>query len=78
MSSFSNQVALITGAGSGIGRQLAVTLAGESDEIVGSGLRPPTVKANPAEVPPPGRGLRTVMLAVAALTRSAAGTLAVS
>ena len=39
-SSFANQVVLITGAGSGLGRQLALTLAGEGAAIAAVDIRP--------------------------------------
>jgi hypothetical protein len=51
------------------------TLLGESVVMVGTGSL--TVKLAAPEVPPPGFGLVTVMLTVAALTRSLAGTCAV-
>src|SRR5262245_498498 len=40
MNSFSNQVVLITGAGSGLGRQLAKLLAGEGAAIATVDLKP--------------------------------------
>ncbi len=40
MATFANQVVLITGAGSGIGRQLALTLAAEGAAIAAVDLRP--------------------------------------
>ena len=53
-----------------------VALVGDIDVIVGAGLLIGNVRA--PDVPPPGLGLVTVMLAVAALAMSAAGTCAVT
>jgi hypothetical protein len=52
----------------------ALALVGESEAIVGAGFV--TAKLAAPEVPPPGLGLVTVMLAVPVLTRSLAGTCA--
>jgi NAD(P)-dependent dehydrogenase (short-subunit alcohol dehydrogenase family) len=51
MSVFANQVVLITGAGSGIGRQLAVTLAGEGAAIAALDLAPEPLTALAAALP---------------------------
>jgi hypothetical protein len=56
----------------------ATTLAGISAEMAGSGLLAFTAKLAAFEVPPPGPGVTTVMLAVEALATSSAGTWAVS
>jgi NAD(P)-dependent dehydrogenase (short-subunit alcohol dehydrogenase family) len=50
MSSFAKQVILITGAGSGIGRRLALTLAGEAASIAAVDLRPEGLAALAAEL----------------------------
>jgi len=50
MGSFSNQVALITGAGSGIGRQLALTLSAEGASIAAVDLKPEPLAALAAEL----------------------------
>jgi NAD(P)-dependent dehydrogenase (short-subunit alcohol dehydrogenase family) len=50
MSSFAKQVILITGAGSGIGRRLALTLAGEGAAIAAVDLRPEGLAALAAEL----------------------------
>src|SRR5262245_51893979 len=51
MRSFANQVTLITGAGSGIGRQLALTLAGEGAVIAAVDLRPEPLDGLAAALP---------------------------
>lgn len=51
MSSFANRVALVTGAGGGLGRQLALLLAGEGAAIAGIDLRPEPLVALAAELP---------------------------
>jgi NAD(P)-dependent dehydrogenase (short-subunit alcohol dehydrogenase family) len=51
MHSFANRVALITGAGSGIGRQLAHTLAGEGAAIAAIDLQPEPLERLAAELP---------------------------
>jgi NAD(P)-dependent dehydrogenase (short-subunit alcohol dehydrogenase family) len=51
MSSFANQVILITGAGSGIGRQLALTLAAEGAAIAAVDLNADSLAALAAELP---------------------------
>ena len=40
MDSFANRVVLITGAGSGIGRQMALTLAAEGARVAALDLKP--------------------------------------
>jgi short-subunit dehydrogenase len=50
MSSFANQVVLITGAASGIGRQLALTLAAEGAAVAAVDLRPEPLTALMAEL----------------------------
>ena len=44
MAAFANQVAVITGAGSGLGRQLAMLLAGEGAAIAAIDLHPCCVR----------------------------------
>src|SRR5712672_1390967 len=51
MSSFANQVVLITGAGSGIGRQLALTLAAQGAAIAAVDLNPESLAVLAAELP---------------------------
>ena len=51
----------------------ASTLTGASAVMVGTGMVLVTVKVMAPEAPPPGAGLVTVMLAVPAVARSAAG-----
>jgi NAD(P)-dependent dehydrogenase (short-subunit alcohol dehydrogenase family) len=50
MAEFANQVALITGAGSGIGRQLALTLSAEGAAIVAVDLKPEPLAALATEL----------------------------
>jgi NAD(P)-dependent dehydrogenase (short-subunit alcohol dehydrogenase family) len=50
MSSFANQVILITGAASGIGRQLALTLAAEGAAIAAVDLQPESLTALAADL----------------------------
>ncbi len=54
----------------------AVAVAGASELITGAGLL--IVKVSPGDSPPPGAGLKTVMLAVPAAAMSVAGIAAVS
>ena len=56
----------------------AAALAGDREEIDGTGFEPLTVKVAPPEVPPPGAGFTTVTAAVPAVVTSEAGTSAVS
>jgi NAD(P)-dependent dehydrogenase (short-subunit alcohol dehydrogenase family) len=51
MSSFSNRVVLVTGAGGGLGRQLALLLAGEGAAVAGIDLKPEPLVALAAEMP---------------------------
>jgi NAD(P)-dependent dehydrogenase (short-subunit alcohol dehydrogenase family) len=51
MSSFANRVVLITGAGSGLGRQLALLLAGEGAAVAALDLQPEPLAALAAELP---------------------------
>jgi NAD(P)-dependent dehydrogenase (short-subunit alcohol dehydrogenase family) len=50
MESFANRVVLITGAGSGIGRQMAVTLAGEGAAVAALDLKPDGLAGLAAEL----------------------------
>jgi NAD(P)-dependent dehydrogenase (short-subunit alcohol dehydrogenase family) len=50
MESFTNRVVLVTGAGSGLGRQLALALAGEGASVAGIDLRPEPLAALAAEL----------------------------
>ena len=56
----------------------AAALAGDSVVIVGTGLLASIVKDKIPDVPPPGAGLTTVILALPVLLRSETGTEAVS
>lgn len=56
----------------------AATLDGEIEEIEGTGLTAVIVNDEPLEVPPPGVGLTTVIVAVPVVVTSDAGTDAVS
>jgi NAD(P)-dependent dehydrogenase (short-subunit alcohol dehydrogenase family) len=51
MTSFANRVVLVTGAGSGLGRQLALMLAGEGASVAGIDLKPEPLAALAAELP---------------------------
>src|SRR4051812_6073069 len=51
MPAFANQVALITGAGSGLGRQLALTLAAEGAAIAAIDLNPASLPLLAADLP---------------------------
>jgi NAD(P)-dependent dehydrogenase (short-subunit alcohol dehydrogenase family) len=59
MSSFANRVVLITGAGSGIGRRLALTFAAEGAVVAALDLNPRPLEALAAELPA-GRGATAV------------------
>src|SRR5215831_16422336 len=50
MSTFANQIVFITGAGSGLGRQLALTLAEEGAAIVAVDLKPDPLAALAADL----------------------------
>jgi len=63
VTSFANQVVLITGAGSGIGRQMALTLAGEGAAVAALDLKPDGLAGLAAEL-----GGRRVATAVADVT----------
>lgn len=51
MSSFANRVVLVTGAGGGIGKQLALQLAAEGAPVAGIDLKPEPLAALAAELP---------------------------
>ena len=54
----------------------ATVLDGDKDVKVGAGFGATILKLSPAEVPPPGWGLRTVTVADPAAAKSDAGTCA--
>ena len=76
MSSFQDRVTLITGAGSGIGRQLAMRLASEGARIAALDLQPGGLQSLAAELP--GKPVATALADVTDLqaTREAVSTLA--
>jgi NAD(P)-dependent dehydrogenase (short-subunit alcohol dehydrogenase family) len=76
MSTFHDRVALITGAGSGIGRQLARMLAAEGARVAALDLQPAGLEALAAELP--GKPLATEVADVTDLqaTRAAVARLA--
>jgi len=51
MTSFANRVVLVTGAAGGLGRQLALMLAGEGASVAGVDLKPELLAALAAELP---------------------------
>jgi short-subunit dehydrogenase len=51
MTSFANRVVLVTGAGSGLGKQLALLLADEGAAVAGIDLKPEPLTALAAELP---------------------------